>query len=442
MPFNTEKSAELHKRAYQVIPAGVNSNTRVRKPYPYYFRRARGAEVWDVDDNRYLDLIMGNGAVILGHSDSRVQDAVARVLDTGLTIGVEWEGAVEVAEQFLRIVRTMDLVRFSNTGTEAMMHALHVARHATGRVGVAKAEGSYHGWSDEVFVSAWPDVNRIGSLDAPISLAGSAGLHPDAVNSVLVLPFNDIARTRALIEEHAHELAAVIVEPVLIDIGYIPATGEYLHALRQICTEHGIVLIFDELLTGFRLAPGGAQEYYDVVPDLATYGKALANGYPIAALAGCEELMRLTEPGNGPAFVGTFNGHAVSVAAASATLPLLADGSLQRTLAVRTERLRRAFTEAAESLGIGAQLCGGGGHLQWYFTAVPIRDYRSAATTDARLYATFVAALAKCRILVGSNPLSHQAISLAHDEHVLEELELAFHSGLEAVANTKSAGQD
>lgn len=434
MSRNSGQSAKLYERATRSVPSGVHSSTRARVPHPAYFQRAEGGIAWDVDGNRWIDLIMGNGAVILGHGDERVNRSIERALKAGLSTGLEWETSVEIAERFLAAVPTMDLVRFTNTGTEAAMHAAHVARHHTGKVRLAKMEGSYHGWSDELFVSCWPDVSLNGSLDAPTSLAGSKGLHPAMVESTLILPFNDVGRTAALLARHAHELAAVILEPVMIDIGFIPATPAYLKTLRELCNQHGIALIFDELLTGFRLAPGGAQEAFGIVPDLAIYGKVLANGFPMAALAGSEELMRQTEPGKGPVFVGTFNGHVLPLAAAQATLPLLAEGEIQRILDKRTERLVAAFDRAAAEFGVDAQLCGRGGHLHWYFTSESIHDYRSAYTTHREAYAAFNATLGEHGVLTMANPLSHHALSLAHDEAILDELSDVFRHGLKAVA--------
>ena len=428
------QSQELFDRARRRVPAGVSSNTRARAPHPIYFRRAAGAELWDADGNRYVDILMGNGAVLLGHGDPRVQEAVAKALETGLTTGVEWERVVEVAEIFLATVPTMEMVRFTNTGTEAVLHALHLARAATGRTRIAKVEGSYHGWTDEIFVSVWPDLSRAGPTDAMVPQPQTPGLRQDLTEQVVVLPFNDPDRAVAAIERHAGELAAVVLEPTLIDVGFIPGTEAFLWALRAACDRHGIVLMFDELLTGFNLAPGGMQQLTGVVPDLATFGKAIGNGYPIAALAGSEVLMRQTEPGRGPAFVGTFNGHAMALAAASAVLPVLADGSVQATVSARTERLKQSFAAAALKAGVPAQLAAGGSHLQWYFTAAEVRDFRSAATTDAAAYAAFTAALFERGVPCLGNPLSHHAISMAHDEPILDELESAFGHGLEAAA--------
>jgi len=240
MSFSAEESARLFDRSYKVTPAGVHSNGRARKPHPRYFRAARGAEVWDVDGNRFLDLSMGNGAIILGHGYPRVHDAVREAIDVGLTIGLEWERTTELAEKFLQTVPTMDLVRFTNTGTEATLHALHIARFATGKVRIAKVEGCYHGWADEVFVSAFHNVKDAGSLDDIIPLPGAGGLNPAVVENVTVMPFNDIERTREVFEKDAKRLAAVIVEPVMVDIGFVPATKEYLSTLRELCKKHGV----------------------------------------------------------------------------------------------------------------------------------------------------------------------------------------------------------
>lgn len=436
MSFNVQGSASLYERAYRATPSGVHSSTRARAPHPIYFSKGKGGEVWDVDGNRYMDLIMGNGAIMLGHGNEAVQQSIREALDIGLSTGIEWEMAVEVAEQFLELVPHMDLVRFANTGTEAVIHALHVARHHTGKTRLAKMEGSYHGWTDELFISCWPDMSKNGSADAPVSLAGSMGLHPAMVESTLVLPFNDVERTQRLIEQHADDLAAVILEPVMIDIGYIKPTADYLHMLRGLCTTHNIVLIFDELLTGFRTAPGGAQQTYGISADLATYGKAIANGYPMAALAGKESFMRLTEPGNGPVFVGTFNANVIPLAAAKATLPQLKEGTAQETLNQRTQKLRSVFDEEANSLGIPAQLVGEGGHLHWYFSNQKIMDYRSATTSNAQAYAAFNQVLAKHGVLVMANPLSHHAICLGHDDALIMELEHIFREGLKAAAST------
>jgi glutamate-1-semialdehyde 2,1-aminomutase len=427
---SSSRSAELYERVAAKVPAGVSSNTRSRKPHPLYFSRADGAFAFDADGNRHLDLVMGNGAVMLGHGYEPVKEAVTRAVEAGLTCGFESAAMVDAAEALMSAVKWPDMVRFTNTGTEVVQHALHLARHATGRTRIAKVQGSYHGWSDEVFVSVFSDA---GTVDAISSVPQFDGQRRDLVDEVVVVPFNDIERTLAVLDRVGGDLAALLLEPVLINIGFIPADLGYLKALRAAADKHGFVLIYDELLTGFNLAPGGVADSCGVAPDLALYGKAIANGYPMAALAGREALMRMTEPGKGPAFVGTFNGHGISVAAAAATLPILATGEVQNTLAARGKRLAESFSRAAARAGVAANLVTGGSHLHWYFLEGEVVDYRSAARTDASAYAAFTGELSARDILFLPNPLSHHAISLAHDDAVLGEIEAAFEAGLAAV---------
>ena len=428
-------SKGIFERAARIVPAGVSTNTRARDPHPLYFERAKGAWAWDADGHRHLDIVMGNEAVLLGHGHEAVTEAVVRAAEAGLTCGVESALMAEAAETLVSAAVWPDLVRFTNTGTEAVQHALHIARHATGRTRIAKVEGSYHGWSDEVFVSVWVDPAKAGPVSGITPQAQFAGQRSELVAETLVLPFNNVEESVAALEQAGGEIAAILLEPTLIDVGFIPGRTEYLQALRDAADRHGIVLVFDELLTGFNVAVGGVSALSGVVPDLALYGKAIANGYPLAAVAGREDLMRMTEPGNGPAFVGTFNGHAISVAAAAATLPILATGSVQNEMASRCGRLRATFESLAGNHGIPAKFATGGSHFHWYFCDTPIDDFRTAAKTDARAYRAFTASLGENRLLTLPNPLSHHAISLGHDDSVLDELESAFSEGLKALSD-------
>ncbi|MEM7442916.1 MAG: aspartate aminotransferase family protein [Pseudomonadota bacterium] len=433
----TDASSALFERARQSVPAGVNSNTRARLPHPYYFQAADGPWLTDADGRQWLDMVMGNGAVLLGHNHATVQDAVRQAIDRGMTTGVETALSVDVAELFLSLVPTMDMVRFTNTGTEAVQHALQLARHATGRRRIAKVEGAYHGWSDELFVSVWADVTKAGTVNRITPLAGTTGLRTDLVDDVLVVPFNDLERTKQRIEQNAEEIACLLLEPVMIDIGVIEPTSEYLQGLRELCDQRGIVLLFDELLTGFNVALGGAQARYGVTPDLATYGKALANGYPLAALAGREELMRMTEPGKGPAFVGTFNGHAMSMVAALATLQTLADGSVLTTIEALAAQLATHFADRAQAAGIEAIMTACGSHIHWFFAKQAPSDYRSAASADRAAYGAFIKAFEQCNVVTLGNPLSHHAVSLAHDQAATDHLVDAFEKGLAAAADAR-----
>jgi glutamate-1-semialdehyde 2,1-aminomutase len=360
---------------------------------------------------------MGNGSVLLGHNHPAVTEAVARAVHSGVGTGYETPAAVEAVELLAEILPDCGAVRFANTGTEAVMHALAIARHATGRTRIAKAEASYHGWSDPVWVSNWPTAQQYGPARRPATVPGSAGLGPDAADT-LVLPFNDSTAAEQLIDAHADSLAAVIVEPVLIDIGFIPATVEYLQTLRAATRRHGIVLIFDELLTGFRIALGGAREVYGVRADLTTFGKALANGYPVAAVEGSPELLAHTDPTRGGpvGWVGTYNGHAVAMAATCASLAAMRDGAPLAHLAALTSRLQNGAAQLATATGVPVVIGAGGGHFQPYFRAQAPRDYRSALASDPARYDAFTAACRRRGILVAEKPLLHCALSAAHGE--------------------------
>lgn len=434
------RSREIYDRALRVTPLGVHSTSRLRQPHPLYFARAEGPYVYDVDGNRYVDLGMGNGAVILGHGHPVVQTAIRRAAEAGLTCGLEVPWAVAAAERLAAMVPGVEAVLFTNTGTEASLHALRIARAYTGRRRIAKVEASYHGWHDAVWVSTWPDVRdaeRAGPRERPRPQPGAGGLDPRLVEDTVILPFNDAEAARRILRDCGQELAAVVVEPTMIDVGYIPAAPGYLEALRQETARQGIVLIFDELLTGFRLGKGGAQGRYGVTPDLSTFGKAIANGHVLAAVAGRRDLLAVIGRPGGTAFVGTFNGHALSTAVCEAVLRYLDTEPVLELLEEATQGLIRAFGRAAAAAGLTAHMVGAGGHIHWYFTPRPPRDYRDAAATDGEAYGRFIAALARDGYLVNPGPLSHHAISLAHcQEEVLAGLEGALARAVEACAGT------
>ena len=436
--MSMQRSRAIYDRARGKVPAGTHSNSRAAQPHPRYFARGHGAYVWDVDGERFTDWVMGNAAVVLGHGDEHVADAVRKAFEDGLGAGLETELSIAAAETFLEIVPAAEQVRFTNTGTEAAMHAVHLARAVTGRTAIAKVEGAYHGWWDEVFVSTWPDLSRAGDAGRPASLPGGPGLDPDATGRAVVVPFNDLDATRAILTEHRDRLAALFVEPTMIDVGFIPPRDGYLQGLREITAELGIVLVFDELLTGFRIAVGGAQQKYGVQADVSMWGKGLANGFPIAALAGKREFMERTAPGpdNAP-FVGTFNGYRPGLAACLATLERLADGSVVAGLNRRSRELSEAFDAIAAEHGVPARLHSGGGHFQPYFTASEVVDYRSAAATNAAHYDVWRATLAERNLLLVPKALLHGAFSAAHGD---EDFERFLDATREAFGRIAAAG--
>ena len=433
--MNTTASAELYERARRFVPGGVHSNTRFRAPHPLYFRSAQGPYLYDMDGNRYTDLIMGNGAMLFGYRDEEFDARMQQHLNSGIVTGLETELSVLAAEAFLRVVRTAEQVRYANTGTEAVMHALMMARTATGKPDVAVIEGAYNGWYDPVYVSTWPDLERAGPPEQPIALPGSPGLPPQAIADTVVLPFNNLQAAEHLLAEHHHHVAALILEPIMVDVGYIPATQAYLQGLRQLCSRYGIVLIFDELLTGFRIAPGGAQEHYKVIPDLSIFGKALANGYMLAAVAGKAEVFTTVTPGVGPcAYVGTYNGHQVSLAASLAFFELYEERQAWQTLAQRTRRVKAEINAIAAKLGVPLTMCGAGGHLQWYFLDHAPIDYREAAGASSTMYRAVHEHLTRMGYYCSANYLGHHALSYAHDDEVLDAFVNHFADALTLVA--------
>jgi glutamate-1-semialdehyde 2,1-aminomutase len=430
------KSSLLYQRALRSIPGGVHSNSRAKQPHPTYFKQAKGAYLTDVDDQTYIDLVMGNGAIIFGHNYEPFNEKMHERIGNGLVTGVESELSIEAAEKFLELVPT-EQVRFTNTGTEAIMHSLHMARSYTGKQDVAVIEGAYNGWYDYVFVSAWPDLSKAGSPEEPQSLPGMGGLDAHAVSSTLVLPFNNVAATEALFKEHGHRLAAVVIEPTMIDVGFIPPTPTYLERLRTLCDEHNIVLVFDELLTGFRVDRGGSQAYYNIKPDLSIFGKAISNGYLLAAVAGKKEVMEVAAPGGKTNFIGTYNGHQHSLAAAVAVFELLKDGNVLSILHKRTDQLIQSFYSSAQKHGIKAQMKGRGGHIHWYFTDQEVTNYRDAAYSNVEQYVAFAQEMAKENVLMSPKYLSHHKISYSHDEDVLGKLIHSMDRALETLAKNE-----
>ena len=371
---------------------------------------------------------------MLGHGHPAVVEAVVRTVQQGITCGVETELAVRAAECISEKLPGETQIRFANSGTEAALHCIRIARAATGRDKIAKFEGSYHGWADPVLVSAWPDLREAGPAHRPRPLAASGGILAETVKQTVVLPFNDLHAVEAILREQAADMAAVILEPAMIDVGYVGPDPGFLQGLRALTKELGIVLIFDELLTGFRLAPGGAQEFFGVEADLIMLGKAVANGFPISVVAGKPQLMDLVRPGGPVAFQGTFNGHSASLAAVIAVMELLDTDGVLVQLQEKTELLQEAFAGLCQRHGVMAHLGGRGGHIHPYFVEGTVRNYRDAARSNRDRYLAFAGALSERQIYFYANPLLHHAISLAHGDRELELLIDAMSEGLRRAA--------
>jgi glutamate-1-semialdehyde 2,1-aminomutase len=375
----TQRSRSLHERAAEVLPGGSTRAGTFYAPYPAYMARGAGCRLWDVDGNEYIDCLNNYASLVHGHAHPRIVAALAEQAARGTAHGAPVEGEVALAEAITERVASVEQIRFTNSGTEAVMCAIRAARGFTGRPKVLKMEGGYHGTYDAAEVSVDPRTN------APTWPAGrpdGAGLSPGLTGEVLVGPFNDLATVADLIEQHRSELAAVIVEPVMFAAGAIPATEEFLRGLREATRLAGVLLILDEVAS-FRLARGGAQERFEVRPDLTTFGKIIGGGLPIGAFGGRADIMEIFDVRRPDAvFIsGTFNGNAAAMAAGRVALDLLTTDEIGRINQLG-DRLRAGLERAANDAGYPARVTGLGSLCHIHQTRAPVRDYRTAASAE------------------------------------------------------------
>jgi glutamate-1-semialdehyde 2,1-aminomutase len=415
----TQGSLARHERACRSLAGGVSSGfRRLARPHPLYFEHGCGARVADVDGNRYLDYGLAWGPLILGHAPPEVADAVAAQARRGMTFGAQHDLEIEVAEKLARAIPCAELATFASSGTEIVQVALRLARGATGRRKLLKFEGHYHGWDDSVLLSHHPTRAEI---DAAAGAPVAVGLGQRPASDVAVVEWNDAAAVERVFDSHGHELAAVICEPLLCNSGSIPPEPGFLELLRHRTRERGVVLIFDEVITGFRLALGGAQELYGVTPDLATYAKAVGAGVPLAVLAGRREIMDRIAAGS-VVHSGSLNGNPLCLAAANAALDRFARdpkefyGELWR----KGERLREGLESLLRRRGHAVVTSGGGPVFSLFFmNSEPPRRYRDTLSADAAALGDFCLALLDEGILV--LPDGRWYLSAAHSDEDVDE---------------------
>ena len=331
------------------------------------------------------------------------------------------------------MVPSAEQVRFANTGTEAVMKSIMIARAKTGKDKIVKMEGGYNGWYDDLLVSNKPDPEKAGSVSSPIPIKSAEGLR-DGVEAITIpVPFNDIENTEKIIEKNRDDIAAVIIDPVLYSCGCILPNPEYLTFLREITRNNNIVLIFDEMITGFRLAPGGAQDRYGIVPDLSVFGKALSNGFPLSAVTGKRELMSLTNPGGRVYYGGTFNGHQVALAAAAATLEKLKTGEVQKKLNKLCLELEKRFNDLSETLEVKSTFQHIGGKFQIYFDLESVTGYRKAIKANKEKFKIFSETVMDNGILMKGRHLTHQGVCFAHTREDIDQMVRAMKKGLKSV---------
>jgi glutamate-1-semialdehyde 2,1-aminomutase len=404
---------ELFQRARVRIPGGVNSPVRAFKSVggePFFAQRAEGPYVWDVEGKRYIDYVGSWGPMIAGHAHPRVLEAVGRTARDGLSFGIPNALEVTMAETLTRLVPSLEMVRMVNSGTEATMAAIRLARGHTGRNRVVKFEGCYHGHGDSFLVKAGSGALTLGVPDSP-------GVPKALADLTLTLPYNDIDAAAKLFADVGGEIAALIIEPVVGNANCIPPRPGYLAALRELCTRHGAVLIFDEVMTGFRVALGGAQQLFGVTPDLSTFGKIIGGGMPVGAYGGRREIMEKVAP-SGPVYqAGTLSGNPVAMAAGLATLELIAAPGFHAALAQKTGALCDGLEAAARRHGVALTTNHVPGMFGLFFSAERIETYAQATSCDVAMFRRFFHAMLERGVYFAPSAYEAGFVSSAHSEY-------------------------
>jgi len=413
--MQTERSHALFARAQALMPGGVNSPVRAFKSVggePFFVERADGAYLYDADGNRYIDYVGSWGPMIVGHNHPKVLDAVISTARNGLSFGTPNPLEVTMAETITRLVPSCEMVRMVNSGTEATLSAIRLARGATGRNRIVKFEGCYHGHGDSFLVKAGSGMLTLGVPTSPGVPAGLSEL-------TATLSYNDFEGATRLFDEIGGEVAAVIIEPVVGNANCIPPRPGYLQHLRDLCTRHGAILIFDEVMTGFRVALGGAQAVYGIAPDLSTFGKIIGGGMPVGAYGGRAELMRQIAPA-GPIYqAGTLSGNPVAMAAGLAMLDLIQAPGFYETLDARTAALCAGFEDAARAAGVPFSTNRVGSMFGLFFTAEKVETYAQATAGDTAAFNRFFHAMRERGVYLAPSAFEAGFLSMAHDDTVI-----------------------
>ena len=433
MAFNTEESRQLYERTVGVLIEASSSSSRGPAnfgKYPIFMERGRGSRVYDVDGNEYIDWMMAFGALPLGHAHPEVVEAITGAAATGAHFATATPVELEVAEMLQTIVRNAERVRFANTGTEAVMAAIRLARGVTGRPKILKFEGHYHGWHDDLLVSSnVMPVSALGLRSDPVKVPDSSGLNRSALDDTIIVPWNDLPALQRVIENHHGQIAGIITEGIMANMGVIPPAKGYLQGLQDLAKANGILFILDETVTGFRIAPGGCQEYYKLSPDLVTFGKALGCGLPVAALCGRAEVMDALQWG-GVLHYGTHNGSRIGMYAARSNLRVLTrdnNAAFRHTWRI-AERLVEGYRYLFRKKGVAAIVQNVGPMFQLMFTEQPaIADYREFCQhVDRAAFQKFVLSLFEFGVYASPSAALHSIVTLAHtDEDVERTLEAA-----------------
>lgn len=426
--MNTSRSKELFAQALTLMPGGVNSPVRAFKSVgldPLYISRASGSRIWDVDGNEFIDYVGSWGPMILGHAHPRVIEAIKRTADSGTSFGACCGQEIELAGLVKKFVSSVEVIRMVNSGTEATMSALRLARGFTGRDKIIKFEGCYHGHGDSFLIKA-------GSGAATLGLPDSPGVTTATAKDTLTARYNDIESVYRLVEENKSEVAAIFIEPVAGNMGCVPANTDFLQKLRELCTSESILLIFDEVMSGFRVAKGGAQELYGITADLTTFGKVIGGGLPVGAYGGRAEIMNLIAP-SGPVYqAGTLSGNPLAMAAGSETLKVIDEiDDFYDQLEKKSEYVAVGITNALKNADLDLSVNRVGSMLTLFFTDSEVVDFESAKTSDTARFAGFFRSLLGSGVYLPPSQFEAWFVSIAHST---EDLDLTIEAVSHALA--------
>ena len=413
--MNFTKSQSLYERAVKIIPGGVNSPVRACKSVgadPLFIDRGEGCMIYDADGNRYIDYIGSWGPLILGHRHPAVIEAIIAILERGTSFGAHTVLEIQLAQMVIEAVDSVDVIRMVNSGTEASMSAIRLARGATGRDIVIKFDGCYHGHADTLLVAA-------GSGVATLGIPGSPGVPEAVARHTISLPFNDKDAIEKIMDEKGDKIACVIVEPVAGNMGMVPPADGFLETLRELTQKHGSVLIFDEVMTGFRVAYGGAQSLYGIVPDLTCFGKVIGGGLPVGAYGGNKDIMSQIAPQGTVYQAGTLSGNPIAMTAGIATLEQLKKDGVYESLEEKSNRLVAGLAKAAQNAGVAARVGHVGSMLGMFFTDRDVACFEDAKTCDLELFSSFYQGMRQQGVYIAPSQFEVLFLSTAHaDEHI------------------------
>jgi len=430
----TLESERLFAQAQEVIASGVNSTARSPRsgwwPYPLFIDHGEGSHIFDVDGNEFIDYLLGLGPMLLGHCPKQVTRAVIDFISQrGTVFALPVADEIELARKIIATVPSVEQVHLANTGTEAILYALRLSRAYTRRKRIIRFEGMYHGFSDAVYWSKHPPLEKAGPASQPVPVPQGPGMPDGLENSLIVLPWNDFELLERTIRQQGEHIAALLTEPIMCNTGCVLPEAGYLELLRNLTREFGIVLIFDEVITGFRVALGGAQQYYGVTPDLTVIAKGFGGGFPVAAVGGKKEIMQLVADGT-VSMAGTYSGNGIAVSAANATLDFLMTPGIYKSLYARSDLLTRSIRELLESAGLQTKVVGIGPLFQVWFTDSPVRNYRDAVHHARKdLFRVWWEEMMKRGVLFHPDAFENLFVSFAHTdtdvERTLKAVEVA-----------------